>query len=144
MLKIFFVLGFFSLIITVMLFAADPAGQLASANNTKRNQDIITIINAIYQYSADNGGKLPDVLPDPGSPRVKIAKDGADLCSMLVPKYLENLPSDPDSISSGSRIECGEKYDTGYTIELDFLSKKITLSAPLTQKPLETVLSVTR
>lgn len=144
MLKIFFVLGFFSLIITGMLFAADPAGQLASANNAKRNQDIIIIINAIYQYSADNGEALPEALPDPGSPAKKIAKSNVDLCNKLVPKYLENMPSDPDSFSSGSRIECDEKYDTGYTIELDFLSKKITVAAPLTQMPLKTVLSVTR
>ncbi len=127
-----------------MLFAADPAGQLAGANNTKRNKDIISIINAIYQYSADNSGQFPDVLPGPGSKAMKIAKGGVDLCGILVPKYLENLPSDPDSESGGLRIECDSDYDSGYEVSVDFRTNKITVAAPMTQDPLKTALSVTR
>lgn len=127
-----------------MLFAADPAGQLAGANNTKRNKDIIRIINALYQYSAENGGQFPGELNSPGSQTLNIAKDGADLCSVLVPQYLDNLPSDPDSKSGGMLIDCDREYDTGYTIGVDFRTNKITVAAPLTQAPLKTALSVTR
>lgn len=111
----------------ILLTKMNPSKQFAMANNTKRQSDTLQILNAVYQYEADNMGKLPLSI---SSASEEISSTGADICKDLVPKYLAGLPVDP-SLNKGSLIEdpCPSFYETKYFISKDG-SSKITVSAP--------------
>lgn len=133
-----------SLILTIIIIATDPIKQLALTNNTKRNGDIVKIINAIHQYAADNQGLFPPELPPPGAEAKEISKSGVDLCHELVPKYLPSLPTDPLSPNGGMNTDCSDKYDTGYKISVGTTIESVTISAPYTQAPLAAIITETR
>lgn len=141
--KLLIINGVISVILAILIIAINPAQQIAQVNNTKRNTDIIKILNAIYQYSADNKGKLPPHMPSPGTSG-QISRRDVDICFSLIPKYLPSLPSDPAAPTNASITKCGEAYDTGYIISLSPGGNRITVIAPNTQPPLTTALTVSR
>lgn len=100
------------------------------ANNIKRRSDINAIVNATNQYIFDNPTKplsLPTTPIELGNQQGQI-----DLCTILLPKYLPNLPIDP-SLSDGAIQDnsCNKPYHLGYRIRQN--SGKIEVSAPLAE-----------
>ncbi len=128
------ILGFvmFPLLLAFMLIAINPSRQFAQANDTQRKSDVNVILNAISQYQAESSGILPLELTSDRTIS-KISKTGVDICSLLVPNYVQALPSDP-KVQDGDPIEdCESSYDTGYTIEIvnrGSTNPTITISAP--------------
>jgi len=97
------------------------------ANDTKRRNDTNAIINAIYQYAADNKGIVPDIIT---ASKQEISKSQVDLCSFLVSKYIIAIPVDP-VVNNGMAItDCTSSYSTGYNIIKDRSTGKVTVSAP--------------
>jgi len=86
---------------------------LLEMRNSQRRSDVVNILNAVYQYSADHGGDLPFQLA--GSPAM-ICRSKAQSCEGLVDisqilasekKVLSSVPVDPkekDPNSSGYQI----------------------------------------
>ena len=143
MVKLLIFIAVLSAILAIAIIAFNPPLYFANINNTKRNDDIIKILNAIHQYAADNKGVFPPEMPAPGTEPVKIAKMGADICHDLVPKYLTTMPTDPTGINGGINSECSGNYDTGYTVSVGAYDR-ITITAPMTQEPLSAIITATR
>lgn len=116
----------------------NPSGQLSQANNAQREADINAIMNATYQYAADHNNQFPPGIA-PGLQ--SISGGNANICSSLVPDYLARMPMDPAIDPSIFGSSC-EKYDTGYTVEFNSATGKLTIAAPLAE--LGKTISVTR
>lgn len=140
LIELLVVIGILAVLLSIVLIAINPARQFAQANNTKRRSDVIALLNAVSQYSADNKGSLPSQVTTTVQ---NIADTGADLCTALTQtvQYLPALPRDP-KVSNGAQItDCTVAYDTGYTVIKD-ASNRVTVAAP--QAELSETISVTR
>ncbi|MFA5855435.1 MAG: prepilin-type N-terminal cleavage/methylation domain-containing protein [Candidatus Gracilibacteria bacterium] len=137
LIEVLIVVVILAILASIVIFAVNPARQIAQANNAQRDNDVKAILDAVYQYTVDNRGDYPVViLTDP----TVIGSDSGsiDLCPALVPDYLTAMPFDPDQ-EDGGYVDCAD-YNTGYTIFLN--GARLTVSAPLAE--LSDVISVTR
>jgi hypothetical protein len=99
----------------------------APARNAQRTSDINSILNAIHMYQIDNYGDYPDGIKYSSNSHYYINNVSADLCSDIVPDYLDRLPIDP-TYESGKYEGCSN-YDIGYAVRRD-ASGRISVSAP--------------
>lgn len=92
----------------------NPSNQFAKARDVQRKADLFGITNAIYQYSIENNGKLPDndgnnsLDSFPGTPTC--VGDSSECFSLrihLIPTYIAAIPKDPS---------IGTEANTGYFI----------------------------
>ena len=133
------------------LTAINPSKQLGAARNSQRRADVNTILNAVYQYSIDNGGNFPATISQANCVNVgtnEIATSSAtttaasiDLYSKLVgtsvssSTYLVPIPRDPLATTTGGAA------GTGYVI-VKTTGNRITVCAPLAENA--TTISATR
>ena len=144
LIELLVVIGILAVLLSIVLIAINPARQFSLANNTQRRSDVSAVLNAIYQYAADNKGKLPDGTPAAGSSAPissATGGTGAAFCNALVPLYIAALPVDP---LNGSFTDC-TTYDTKYTASASAGgtggTSRVTISAT---GELQAVISVTR
>lgn len=142
LIELLVVMGILAVLLAITLIAINPARQFAQANNAKRSNDVLQILNAIHEYAADHAGTLPGAgnltaAKCPTATPCTVTDSGAastiNLCSDLSTNYLPSMPEDP-SINSGANITSCTTYDTGYTVGVD-AANRITVSAPNTQIP---------
>lgn len=114
------------------------ADSFMRARNTERRNDILMILNGVWQYAAENNGVLPPGIPK-GTP-VEVAFSGANICTSLVPTYLVALPVDP-YIGSDEVTACTSEYKTGYTIYQDPNSTRIWVAAPYAEDQEQIIVS---
>lgn len=127
LIELLVVIGILAVLLAITLVAINPANQFAKANNTKRRSDVNTILNAVNQYMADNKGVLPTGI----ATTVRTISDtGADLCTVLVPKYIAALPVDPQTGTGQPITNCSLAYNTNYQIIQSTSDSRITVSAP--------------
>jgi prepilin-type N-terminal cleavage/methylation domain-containing protein len=141
------VIGILGIIMAVTIVAINPAQQFQNARNAQRQTDVTSILDAIYQYEAQNTGSFPGTL---GSITVStpyaLASSGGnfiDLCqitsgsAILVPTYIADLPSDPSQSSpktpTNTNCRSTTAYTTGYTITRSATGNRFTVSAPLAE-----------
>lgn len=91
----------------IVIVAINPVRQRQQANNTERRNDINVILNAVYQYAADNG-----TLPQSITTSLKVIGTAATGCASLckastpqdscanltadlTPRYINEIPKDP-------------------------------------------------
>lgn len=135
-------IGLVAILLTITLVALNPEKQFKSAREAKRMADVSTLLNAVSQYVSDHKtenvfpadnisryiaageykGKW-DLSPDP------VQQPNINLCSLLVPTYTANLPSDP--ILETEVPNC-ENFDTGYMLTIS-PEGRITISAPFSE-----------
>ena len=127
LIELLVVIGILAVLLAITLIAINPANQFAKANNTKRRSDVNAILNAVNQYMADNKGVLPTGIATTAS---AIANTGADLCTVLVPRYIAALPVDPQTNNGQEVTDCGSAYTTNYEIVQSTADSRITVSAP--------------
>lgn len=110
--------------ILVIMILINPNQQLGDARNTRRSEDINTILTAVYQYILDNNGEMP----------AKIYPIETEICatgtkcekfvdlSVLTDQniYLEQIPKDPKKTSPNG---------TGYDISKGD-NGRVTVAAP--------------
>lgn len=114
LLEILLVVAAIGILAGIVIFAINPAKQLADTRNAQRRVDVNTILNAVYQYMIDNKGNLPLTMT---TSEAEICRTGATSCAGLVDlsalttaeKYLTALPIDPTVQNDNS---------TGYFINL--------------------------
>lgn len=145
LIELLVVIGILAVLLSIVLIAINPARQFAQANNTQRRSDVSAIINAIYQYAADNNGVLPSGMPAAGSSAAissAVGGTGEAFCSALVPLYIAALPVDP---VTGSYTDC-TTYATGYVASASASgtggTSRATISAPGAE--LQQTIQVTR
>jgi prepilin-type N-terminal cleavage/methylation domain-containing protein len=139
LLEILLAVAALSILAGIVVFAINPGKQLGTTRDAQRAVDVNTILNALYQYSIDNGG-LPGQIT---TSEQYICKTGvtSTACSTAgaielneltdAGEYLVEIPEDPTT-ADGTR--------TGYLIKVND-NGRITVSAPGAEQ--ETI-SVTR
>lgn len=148
LIELLVVIGILAILLAITLIAINPARLFASANNTKRQSHVSQILSAIGQYTAQNGGNLPQEVNDlvDNTPTDFNSTNFPNLCGQLVTDYTPALPRDP-KVEGGADIveaDCAGSWDTGYTITKDGTGR-VTITATQTEKPpAVTNISVTR
>lgn len=152
LLEVLLVVGIISILAGIVILAINPSKQLGDTRNAQRRSDVLTILNAIYQFSIDTNGVIPDTIISRADCDLGETKevgnddeddiDGhlVDLYSDLVVStasttYLVAIPHDPLATSSDSG------YGSGYAV-VKTASGRVTVCAPLAESG--TVISVTR
>ncbi|MBI4129033.1 MAG: prepilin-type N-terminal cleavage/methylation domain-containing protein [Parcubacteria group bacterium] len=150
------VIGILAILAAAVIIAVNPARQFGQARNTQRRTDVLAILNGVHQNAVFNrgtftcaAGNIPTTITD-----IKKAAGGHDICSCVVTDYLSALPTDPslsdvDATTAGNQpgpvTDCASDYVTGYRIQRDATTGRITVSAPSasSENPAETI-SATR
>ena len=126
LIEILVVIGIIAILATIVLIAINPARQFAQANNTQRTSNVNAILNAIGQYMADNKGARPAGIVDGADTAISTAGTALAFCTAIVPTYMTALPTDPTATAF---VDC-TAYSTGYTVNRDAASGRITVKAP--------------
>ncbi len=113
LIELLVVIGVIAILAAIVLVAVNPGRQFANARDTQRRSDLYSITNAVYQFSAEHNGNLPDTDADdstsnfPDSPTC--IGDAGDGCfnlaaatneagtETIVPTYIAEMPADPVS-----------------------------------------------
>lgn len=150
LIELLIVIAIIAILAAVVLIAINPARQFAQAANSQRSSNILTIINAVHQYTIDNGGVLPAGITTTSTPVCKLASPVGAGCANLAnlgslsynQTYLANLPLDPSCPAScGDSTGAVNANSTGYRIYKSS-NGRVTVFAPNAQ--LSQVISITR
>ena len=128
----------------IVILAINPSKQLADTRNAKRQVDVNSILNAVYQYAIDNNGAA---VPEITNANTEICSTtGVVPCAGMVDlgltvtatqKYLTAIPVDP--FATPALVA----NHSGYFIIKSAANDRITVSAPSTENGKPTI-SVTR
>jgi prepilin-type N-terminal cleavage/methylation domain-containing protein len=135
LLEILLVVGIISILAGIVILAINPTKQLGDTRNAQRRSDVLTILNAIYQYSID-AGDMATITDDHG-PLADFeaadcdetnGTDALELSDSLATnsKYLVGIPTDPSA-------EDGEEEAEYYIVRDDNSGAgtgRITVCAP--------------
>lgn len=132
LIELLVVIGIIGILSTVLVVAINPVRQFAKARDTQRETDLIAIMSAVYQYSSEHSGALPDTDGNSATsnfPTTLTCIGNASPCfnlgaagvtgDTLVPVYMAQIPTDPRT---------GTAANTGYFIMVD-ANDRITASA---------------
>ncbi len=150
LLEILLVVGIIAILAGIVILAINPTKQLGDARNAQRRADVLTILNAIYQYTIDNNGTIPATITSTSAcalgASLEIATGTATTTGSLVglysylvgsaaasSTYIVSIPRDPLATSTGP----GSGYSVTKTA-----SSRITVCAPLAENAVS--ISVTR
>ncbi|MFA7252479.1 MAG: type II secretion system protein [Candidatus Paceibacterota bacterium] len=131
LLEILLVVGIISILAGIVILAINPTRQLGDTRNAQRRSDVLTILNAIYQYSIDNPGGIDTIvsLTDPiyasSDCGAANATDALLLEDALVgagATYLTAIPTDPTATDPTTEAE--------YYLSQDATTHRITVCAP--------------
>lgn len=144
LIELLVVIGILAVLLAIVLIAINPARQFAQANNTKRSSDVSAILNAIGQYSADNRGNLTALALTTGTATAasELSSAGTNICPLLIPRYLAELPVDPLTNTGTAISTCSGAYSTNYRITQSTTDNRITVQAPAAE--LGATISITR
>ncbi len=134
LIEVLLVVAIIALLAGIVILAINPNKQLSATQNAQRRADVNTILNAVYQYSIDNGD-IPTAIPTVAT---EICKTGGT-CGSLVDlsdlttdeQYLTSIPLDPTGSSTNG---------AGYEI-FKSTNNRVTVVAPDAK---DTTISVTR
>jgi prepilin-type N-terminal cleavage/methylation domain-containing protein len=127
LIEVLIVIGIIAILATVVLVAVNPGRQFALARNSQRMSNVNALINAIGQNIADHRGTFTCAAGAiPTTATGLKSTDGYDIRTCLVPTYLAEVPTDPET----GKFTSATDYDTGYTLAQDAITKRITIAAP--------------
>jgi type IV pilus assembly protein PilA len=145
LIEVLVVIGILAVLATVVLVAVNPAKQFKTARDSQRTANVASILNAVSQNVADNGGLFScngEVRLLPGTSTVmKSGVDGFDIADCITPTYISSLPFDP--MKDGTSWETSDHYDTGYLISEDS-SGRVTVRSDIAETTPTGEISVTR
>ena len=124
LIELLVVIGILAILLAITLIAINPARQFGQANDTRSRSDILQILNAVHQYSAENRGVLPRAvtgLAVDTPTEIGGAALQADLCPEIMGAsgtYIPALPTMP-SLNLPNVTVCDGAYHLGYTISRD-------------------------
>lgn len=123
-------IGIIAILAGLVLVAINPARQFAQARNTQRISHSNQILSAIGMRIADNRGIFETACTAGSIPATStaMAQGGYNIAPCLVPTYMPTFPFDPSA--SGAHYTSDTDYASGYIIQRDAGSGRITVSAP--------------
>lgn len=126
LIEILVVVALIAILATITFIAINPAKNFRDTRNAQRSAHVQQILNAVTQYTSEQGNLLGDLGTIPacsGTPAaIGSGVGNVDLATNLVPEFIVGIPEDP---STGS----GDGADTGYTI-CEEGTGRVTISAP--------------
>lgn len=138
LIEVLLVVVIIAILAGIVIIAVNPARQIAQTNNAQRDSDVRALLDGVHQYSVDNRGVLPTDITTTAT-AIGSGATEVDLCTVLVPTYLAEMPFDPTT-TGGHYTSCAD-YTTGYTVASD-ANGRITVAAP--DAELSETISVTR
>ena len=119
LIELLVVIAIIAILGTVVFVALDPVTRFADARNSRRWNDVNSLLTASHQYIVDNGGDLPTGLAtSSATTELGTCASCVDLATPLAP-YLATIPLDPAG---------GTTSETGYAVAVD-ANNIITISA---------------
>lgn len=142
LIELLVVIGIIAILAAIVIIALNPARQFAQARNTTRSANVNAILNAIGQRTADNRGVFETGCAAGAIPTssTNMATNTYDIAPCVVPTYITQLPFDPSA--AGAHYTTTTDYDTGYNVQRDASTGRITVSAPSAE--LSQTISVSR
>lgn len=152
LIELLVVVGILGVLMAITIVALNPAKHFIDTRNASRMAGANTILDAIYEYEASNGGKLPGSMNGTTGTVTTSAKPIAgpasgsviDLCD-IAPTYLADLPIDPSTGTvTGGATPCNASttaFDTKYTILTNATANRLTVNAPSAEN---TTISITK
>ncbi len=114
LIEILVVVALIVILATITIVAINPAKNFRDTRNAQRSADVMQILNAVTQYTSEEGHAIADLgtiptCPETGPGTGIIGNGGGNinLAATLVDEYLVAIPQDPSD---------GTDADTGYTI----------------------------
>lgn len=115
-----------------LIYALNPAGQLAGSRNKERLLHLQSIMIAVKQNIAESptgafqcaAGPFPTSTARP----LSSSAGGYNIGPCLIPNFADTLPYDPSV--PAAHFANKDDYDTGYVIKQDASTGQIILSAP--------------
>jgi type II secretory pathway pseudopilin PulG len=112
LIEILVVVALIIILATITIVAINPAKNFRDTRNAQRSTDVMTILNAVTQFTSEEGNALSDLGTIATCPATTIIGTTAeagyvDLSTQLVEEYLVEIPMDPSD---------GTEADSGYTI----------------------------
>ncbi len=123
LIEVLVVVGLIAVLAAITFIAINPAKNFADARNTQRSSDVLQILNAVTQFTSEDGNTLGDLGTISTCPTVTaIGTDvgNLNLATDLVPEYIVGIPQDPST---------GTALDTGYTICSES-NGRVTVASP--------------
>jgi prepilin-type N-terminal cleavage/methylation domain-containing protein len=151
LIELLVVIGILAILLAITLIALNPNQHFQGARNAQRSSNVSEILNAIYEYQAQNNGNLPPSVNGTITGSVPLGKgilgSPIDLCADLVPAYIADMPMDPSAAApTGGPTPCDSgttAYDSGYLISKT-TGGRFTVSAPATEPNSAPDITVTR
>ena len=147
LIEILVVVALIAILTAITFIAINPAKNFADTRNAQRSSDVTQILNAVTQYTSEQGNELDDfgVIPlctaTPkciGNNAVTPTPSPADACinlaTLLVDTYIVGIPMDP---------LVGTAADTGYTI-CQTAGGRVEITVPTAHQENGKVISVKR
>ena len=130
LIELLIVIALIAVLAGAIIVALNPARQFAEARNSTRWSHVNAILNLISQNTVEHQGSwscAAGAIPTTSTLTIASA-GGYNLCSCLVPTYTNALPYDP-SAATANYTDC-TTYNTGYTINMNASTSRITVAAP--------------
>ena len=110
LIEILVVVALIAILTAITFIAINPAKNFADTRNTQRSSDVVQILNAVTQYTSEQGHTLADLGTLPTCPTMTNIGTGTGLVNLatdLVDDYIVGIPFDPLT---------GSNADTQYSI----------------------------
>jgi len=143
LIEVLLVVAIIAILAGVVILAVNPAKQLADTRNAQRDENVTTILDAVYQYEIGHNGSLPSTTANPitttlqpicnasstGTPPTCPSGD-VDLSALTTNgTYLTGIPTDPSAAPGCAQGSTATL--SGYQIEeTNTTSPRITVTAP--------------
>ena len=138
LLEILLVVGIIAILAGIVILAINPTKQLGDARNAQRRSDVLTILNAIYQYTIDPGHTMADFTLSANDDVCDATDtDAFSLEGLLAPTYIATTPLDPDPSVGVAGVS------SGYYINQNS-NGRITVCAPSAANDNGATINVTR
>ncbi|MEI6042471.1 MAG: type II secretion system protein [bacterium] len=147
LIEVLVVIGILAILATVVLVAVNPAKQFKTARDSQRTANVASVLNAVSQNIADNGGVFScngeaKNIPTTFEPMKSGVGAGVfDIADCISPTYISSLPFDPKK--TGAFWETPDSYDTGYLILQD-ITGRVTVKSDVAETTASGDIMVTR
>ena len=104
LIEVLLVVAIIAILAGIVILAINPTRQLGDATETRQQADVVTILDAVYQYAIDNSGAIPNDTGEISTTLTEICATGAADCTGFADlsdlttneEYLTAIPVDPE------------------------------------------------